>query len=101
MARTLATIPIHLVCSTNGRRPMLPRDPSPELQKFARGILADQKCHLIEMNNVADHVYILFDLHRTEALANVVTHLKKGTSRWLKEQSPQFAGFNRPFIAIK
>jgi REP element-mobilizing transposase RayT len=45
-------------------------------------------------DNVADHVHILFDLHRTEALANVVMHLKKGTSRWLKEQSPQFAGFD-------
>ena len=49
---------------------------------------------MIEMNNVADHVHILFDLHRTEALANVVMHVKKGTSRWLKEHAPQFAGFD-------
>ena len=46
------------------------------------------------MNNVADHVHILFELHRTEALANVVMHVKKGTSRWLKEQSPDFAQFD-------
>ena len=49
---------------------------------------------MIEMNNVADHVHILFDLHRTEALADVVMHVKKGTSRWLKEQSPRFARFD-------
>ena len=35
------------------------------------------KCHMIEMNNVTDHVHILFDLHRTEALADVVMHVKK------------------------
>ena len=46
------------------------------------------------MNNVADHVHVLFDLHRTEALANVVMHVKKGTSRWLKEQSPDFQRFD-------
>jgi putative transposase len=49
---------------------------------------------MIAMNNVADHVHILFDLHRTEALADVVVHVKKGTSRWLKEQSPRFARFD-------
>ena len=72
---------------------MLPHDPFPELHKYAHGIFDQQKCHMIEMNNVADHVHILFDLHRTEALADVVMHVKKGTSRWLKEQSPDFAGF--------
>src|SRR5262245_51143824 len=46
------------------------------------------------MNNVADHVHILFDLHRTEALSSVVMHVKKGTSRWLKEQSPDYRDFD-------
>jgi putative transposase len=94
MPQSLAKILIHLVYSTKGRRPLLPHDPFPELHKLARGIFVDQKCHMIETNNVADHVHILFDLHRTEALSNVVMHVKKGTSRWLKQQSPQFAGFD-------
>jgi putative transposase len=66
----------------------------PRASRIAQGIFKKQKCHLIEMNNVADHVHILFDLHRTEALSNVVMHVKKGTSRWLKEQSPEFADFD-------
>ena len=94
MPQSLAKILIHLVYSTKGRRPLLPHEPFPELHKFTRGIFADQKCHMIEMNNVRDHVHILFDLHRTEALADVVMHVKKGTSRWLKEQSMRFAGFD-------
>jgi putative transposase len=64
------------------------------LHAYAEGIFEEQKCHLIEMNNVADHVHALFDLHRTEALSNVVMHVKKGTSRWLKEQAPEFAQFD-------
>ena len=73
---------------------MLPQNSYAALHAYAQGIFKKQKCHLIEMNNVADHVHVLFDLHRTEALANVVMHVKKGTSRWLKEQSPDFQRFD-------
>jgi REP element-mobilizing transposase RayT len=58
------------------------------------GILKQQTCYLIEMNNVTDHVHMLFELHRTAALSNVVMHVKKGTSRWLKEQSPDYRDFD-------
>lgn len=37
---------------------------------------------------------VLFDLHRTATIADVVMHVKKGTSRWLKEQSTRFVGFD-------
>ena len=94
MAQSLASILVHLVYSTKHRAPLLPHDPYPELHAYAQGILKTQKCHLLEMNNVADHVHILFDLHRTEALSNVVMHVKKGSSRWLKEQSPDFQQFD-------
>jgi REP-associated tyrosine transposase len=94
MAQSLSKILIHLVYSTKRRAPMLPQTPYLALHAYAQGIFKKQKCHLIEMNNVADHVHILFDLHRTEALSNVVMHVKKGTSRWLKEQSPEFAKFD-------
>lgn len=94
MPQSLAKILIHLVYSTKGRRLLLPHEPFVELHKYARGIFASQKCHMIEMNNVADHVHILFDLHRTEALSDVVMHVKKGTSRWLKEQAPRSREFD-------
>lgn len=94
MAQSLAKILVHLIFSTKYRRPILPPDPYAALHAYAQGILKEQKCHLIEMNNVVDHVHLLFDLHRTEALSNVVMHLKKGTSRWLKEQSPDCREFD-------
>lgn len=94
MAQSLAKVLIHLVFSTKHRAPLLPQTPYTALHAYSQGILKTQKCHLIEMNNVADHVHVLFDLHRTEALSNVVMHLKKGTSRWLKEQSPEFGQFD-------
>jgi putative transposase len=94
MAQSLAKILIHLIFSTKCRAALLPENPYAALHAYAQGIFKKQKCHLIEMNNVADHVHVLFDLHRTEALANVVMHVKKGTSRWLKDQSPDFQRFD-------
>jgi putative transposase len=94
MAQSLAKVLIHLVFSTKRRALTLPHEPYLALHAYAQGIFKTQKCHLIEMNNVADHVHILFDLHRTEGLSNVVMHVKKGTSRWLKEQSPDYQNFD-------
>lgn len=94
MPQSLAKIYIHLVFSTKNRHSFLPRDPFGDLHKYARGIFQDLKCHLLEMNNVVDHVHMIFDLHRTVDIAEVVMHVKKGTSRWLKEQSHQFDKFS-------
>jgi putative transposase len=94
MPQSLARVFIHLVFSTKRRAPLLPQTPFAGLHSYAHGIFEKQKCHLIEMNNVSDHVHALFDLHRTEALSDVVMHVKKGTSRWLKEQGTEFAHFD-------
>jgi REP-associated tyrosine transposase len=94
MAQSLARVLIHLVFSTKHRAPLLPQTPFGALHAYAHGIFEKQKCHLIEMNNVSDHVHALFDLHRTEALSDVVMHVKKGTSRWLKEQTPELEHFD-------
>src|SRR4051812_7661653 len=94
MPQSLAKVLIHLVYSTKNRRLLLPEEPYPALHAYAQGILQDLKCHLVEMNNVADHAHLLFELHRTVTIAEVVMHVKKGTSRWLKEQDPKFHDFD-------
>jgi REP element-mobilizing transposase RayT len=46
------------------------------------------------MNNVVDHVHLLFDLHPTEALSDIVKEVKMSSCKWLKEQSREFADFD-------
>ena len=94
MPQSLAKLLVHLVFSTKHRAPLLPGDFYEPLRRYTSGILDERKCHLVEMNNVADHVHVLFDLHRTTALSDVVMHVKKGTSRWLKEPTQGFTGFD-------
>jgi REP element-mobilizing transposase RayT len=93
MSQSLAKILVHIIYSTKHRQALLPATFYEDLKKHTFGICQEQKCHLIAMNNVSDHVHLLVDLHRTEALADLVMHIKKGSSRWLKEQGPQFREF--------
>jgi REP element-mobilizing transposase RayT len=93
MAQSLAKLLVHLIYSTKHRAKLLPHEPYKELHAFCGGVLKNHKCHLIEMNNVADHVHLLFDLHRTEALSDIVRELKASSSKWLKDQSPAYRSF--------
>lgn len=93
MPQSLAKNLIHLVFSTKERRPVLEDSVREELHRYACGILSDLESPALVINSVADHVHVLFNLHRTKALADVVMELKRGTSKWIKTKGAQFALF--------
>ncbi len=93
MPQSLAKNLIHLVFSTKERRPLLEDTVRQELHNYAGGILKDLDSPAIIMNSVPDHVHILFNLHRTKALADVVMETKRGTSKWIKTKGNQFTLF--------
>jgi putative transposase len=93
MAQSLAKIYVHLIFSTKERERTLPDEIRPELHAYMGGILKGLGCSPIEINTEPDHAHVLFLLSRTEALSNVVGHLKKSSNDWLREQGPQLAQF--------
>ena len=93
MAQSLSKIYVHLVFSTKNRERSIPDHLRPKLHSDMGGILRDNKCIPVEINTEPDHAHVLFILARTEALSEVVGHLKKGATNWLHEQSPEFSGF--------
>ncbi len=93
MPQSLAKNLIHLIFSTKNRFPLITDVVRPELHKYAGGILRDLASPALIMNSVADHMHVLFNLHRTKALSEVVMELKRGTSKWMKEQREAFAEF--------
>jgi len=94
MPQSLAKNLIHLVFSTKERRPWLDGAIREELHRYACGILKDLESPALAVNSVTDHVHILFNLHRTKALADAVMEVKRGTSKWIKTKRPQFADFH-------
>jgi putative transposase len=93
MSQSLARNLIHLIYSTKHRQQTLTDSVRPALHAYITGIIADQKCYCLAINSVTDHIHILFELHKTLALATAIQHIKQGSSRWLKTQSPDFQTF--------
>jgi putative transposase len=93
MSQSLARNLIHLIFSTKHRQLSLTDAVRPALHAYTVGIIADQHCYAVAINSVTDHMHILFELHKTLALATAIQHIKQGSSRWLKTQSPDFKTF--------
>jgi REP element-mobilizing transposase RayT len=93
MPQSLAKNLIHLVFSTKHREPLLADAVRPALQAYLATVFKNLQSPVLALNSVADHVHILFSLHRTVALSIVVEDAKKSSSKWLKTQSPDLASF--------
>ena len=86
MSQSLAKNLIHLVFSTKDRQPQIQDAHRSDLHQYAGGILNDLNSPALLMNSVADHIHILFNLHKTKSLSDVIMELKRGTSVWMKAQ---------------
>ena len=94
MPQSLAKILVHAVFSTKDRRPFL-RDKllREELHRYLGGILTNHNCQPLIIGDVDDHVHILSTLARTYQAAEMVKEVKRGSSLWLKTQSPDLQDF--------
>ncbi len=93
MSQSLAKNLIHLIYSTKDRRAVLDEPIRDELHRYTAGILADLDSPSLVIGSVTDHIHVLFNLHRTRALADVVMELKRGSSKWLKTRGERFSDF--------
>jgi putative transposase len=81
------------VTATKDRERTLPDEIRPDLHAYMGGTLKGLGCLPIEINTEPDPLHGLFLLARTEALSDVVGHLKKSSNDWLRSRGPQFASF--------
>lgn len=56
-------------------------------------VLHNVGCYAHLINSVEDHVHILVELSRTASVSQVVEEVKKASSKWIKTQGAEFAGF--------
>ena len=56
-------------------------------------VLKSMGCHPVLINSVEDHIHLLFELARTEALSNVTEKVKNTSSKWIKTQATQLSAF--------
>jgi len=93
MPQSLACLHIHLIFSTKNREPLISDPVREALHAYMATVLQNLDCAPILINSVDDHIHLLFDLARTTAVSKAVEDVKKASSKWIKTQGPEFAGF--------
>ena len=94
MPQSLAQIYVHLVFSTKNRWPWLEED---DLRRQAHakisGCCRTLGSSSIQVGGVEDHVHILCTLGRTISVSKMDKEIKRVSSLWIKEQSPDLRNF--------
>lgn len=93
MPQSLARLYVHLIFSTKHRERLLTDRVRDSLHAYLATVLQHFNCRPVLINSVEDHIHILFDLGRTVAVSQAVEEVKTTSSKWLKTQGAEFAGF--------
>lgn len=93
MPQSLARLHIHLVFSTKNREPIITDAVRDALHAYLATVLQNLGCAPVLINSVEDHAHLLFDLARTVSVSQAVEDVKTASSKWIKTQGPEFAGF--------
>lgn len=93
MPQSLSSILIHLVFSTKHREPIITPAVEPELYPYLSTVFRQCQSPSLAINGTADHIHILFALHRTQSISTVVEEIKKRSSKWIKTKDAVFENF--------
>lgn len=93
MPQSLARLHVHLIFSTKHRERLLTDAVRDSLHAYMATVLQNLGCPPVLINSVEDHVHILFELARTVSVSEAVEDVKKSSSKWIKTQGAEFAGF--------
>lgn len=85
MAYTYATIRLHVVFSTSGRRPLILPDVQPRLWDYLGGIGRNHKIPIHAIGGIENHAHILMSAPPTIPLSKIVQTLKAYSSKWMNE----------------
>ena len=85
----------HLVFGTKNHTGSLDLNRHDELCRYITGLLRNKKCVPHQLGGYKEHVHIIFGLHPSLALSDVVKDIKLSTSKWIKEKEifPDFDGW--------
>jgi len=85
VAHTYTTIRIHVVFSTQGRRPLLLPEIQPRVWDYLGGIGNHHSIPINAVGGFENHAHILMSLPPTITLSKAVQTLKAFSSKWLNE----------------
>jgi putative transposase len=92
MSHTSGNIVLHLIFSTQGRRPLIKLDFRADLFSYLGGIIREMHGTALIVNGTVDHVHMLVRIRPAHSAAEVARIAKANSSRWVHEKwDPKFA----------
>lgn len=93
MAQTLTRILVHVIFSTKDRANFIAPAIEADLHAYLGGTCRGHDSALLCVGGTEDHVHLLVSLGKTVALSDLVLHLKRDSSRWIKGRFKGFGAF--------
>jgi len=84
MATTLTKLLVHAVFSTKLRADLIDESIESELHRYIGGVCRNHASALLAAGGTANHIHLLIDLAKTVTLADLLMHIKKDSSKWIK-----------------
>jgi putative transposase len=99
---TYTQILYQVVFSTKFRKPELTQDIRRDVFACMHGVLKNQKCHTYRIGGVEDHVHLVFSLHPTVALANLIKDVKLASAHYARHEKKlkEFIGWQNGYAAF-
>ena len=95
MSQSLVQIYVHLVFSTQYRRPFFPDKALRErVHAYLLGICRNLDCPTLRVGGVEDHVHVLCRFGKSIELKELMRDLKRDSSSWITTQDPTLAAFH-------
>ena len=91
----------HIVFCTKQREMTLPEEYLPDVYRFIWSVIDNNRCRLLRIGGIGNHVHILLDLTPTRTLSDIVREIKSLSSGWLKNDNrfPMFRGWAAEYFA--
>jgi putative transposase len=94
MAQSLSQVYLHVVFSTKNRQRFLQdRGLRERTHAYLAGACRNLGSPSIIVGGVEDYVHILCRLAKTLCISDLIRELKRESSKWLKDQSPDLSSF--------
>lgn len=91
LSHTSGNILLHVIFSTEGRRPLIQIEFRNKLFAYLGGIIREMRGNALIINGVADHVHMLVRVRPVHSAAEIARVVKTNSSRWVREN--HFPGF--------
>jgi putative transposase len=93
MANTFTSLYYHLIFSTKNREPWIRPELESRVWPYFGGIARENDFKALLVGGIENHVHLLLGVPPTLSVSKAVQLIKGGSSKWMKEAMPGFAGF--------